>query len=118
MNLGCGRRQGYRDERRGSDVYEVGTDNGTATTTTKCLERVLTRRTYKQAFLWLAQGGSCSTQCFQFDNYRMTGSMVALQQYNQQWRVGGEVQETRFQKPKLNTMDRGHQISGWVTVTC
>ena len=30
MNLGCGRRQGYRDERRGSDVYEVGKDDGTA----------------------------------------------------------------------------------------
>jgi len=60
VNLGCGRRQECLDERRGSDVYEVGTDNGTATTTTKSLVRVLTRRTYKRALLWLAQGGSRS----------------------------------------------------------
>ena len=30
MSLGCGRRQEYRDERRESNVYEVGTDDGTA----------------------------------------------------------------------------------------
>ena len=35
--------------------------NGTATTTAKSLERVLTRHTYKRALLWLAQGGSPST---------------------------------------------------------
>ena len=30
MSLGCGQRQECRDERRESNVYEVGTDDGTA----------------------------------------------------------------------------------------
>ena len=42
----------------------------------------------------------------------MTGSVVALQQCSQQWRVGGEVQETRSQKPKLITMERGQHMDG------
>ena len=42
----------------------------------------------------------------------MTGSVVTLQQYNQQWRVGDEVQETRSQKPKLITMERGQHMDG------
>ena len=34
MSLGCGRRWGCRDERRGSSASEVGTDDGITTTTT------------------------------------------------------------------------------------
>ena len=34
MSLGCGRRWGRRDERRGSRASQVGTDDGIATTTT------------------------------------------------------------------------------------
>ena len=34
MSLGCGRRWGHRDERRGSSASEVGSDDGIATTTT------------------------------------------------------------------------------------
>ena len=34
MSLGCCRRWGHRDERRGSSASDVGTDDGIATTTT------------------------------------------------------------------------------------
>ena len=56
MSLGCGRRWGHRDERRGSSASEVGTDDGiattaTATSTTTTITTTITTKptNYKQA---------------------------------------------------------------------
>ena len=56
MSLGCGRRWGCRDERRGSSASEVGTDDGIATTatttsTTTTITTTITKtaKNYKQA---------------------------------------------------------------------
>ena len=54
MSLGCCRRWGHRDERRGSSASDVGTDDGIATTTTTTPTTTATTTTaraknYKQA---------------------------------------------------------------------
>ena len=53
MSLGCGRRWGHRDERRGSSASEVGTDDGIGTTTTTSTTTTTTitktAKNYKQA---------------------------------------------------------------------
>ena len=53
MSLGCCRRWGHRDERRGSSASEIGTDDGIATTTTATTSTTTTTITtatnYKQA---------------------------------------------------------------------